>query len=513
MINHSKKNKNIGNRLRKRYIFAFSIIASLVILSQLIIQFVISGQESDSRVINIAGRQRMLSQRINKAVFGLYLAEDEKSKNAYFNELTFSVDLWKKSHIGLQNGDSQLGLPDENSKVVRQLFASIEHSHQTILKASYDIISIVEKGNYTKQDLYPKIQQIKENEAVFLKGMDTIVFQYDYESKGKINFIKHMELALLFITLFVLLMELIFIFRPAKNEINKAFAEIQGSYENLLNLFETSPAPMFLIDEESLNIMQLNNLAEEILWVKSDNPINLRLDSILKNSPGNKSNIIEKIKNNRKTSNEEALLRTYGKKNIVILISSSKINFYGKAAILLCLSDITKLKKAEKILKRYATVDEMTGFLNKRSGMLLLENAFEKAKGDISDLSLCFIDIDGLKTVNDTYGHDEGDWYIKAISKTILENMRPEDCVFRYGGDEIVLVLIDCDTLKAQSILKIIKKSLSIIKKEHNKPYKISISYGIVNNNSANTNNIYEFIKLADQVMYENKKRKKSSGK
>ena len=62
-------------------------------------------------------------------------------------------------------------------------------------------------------------------------------------------------------------MELIFIFRPAKNEIDKAFAEIQVKDENLLNLFETAPTPMFLIDEESLNIMQLNKLAEEILGV------------------------------------------------------------------------------------------------------------------------------------------------------------------------------------------------------------------------------------------------------
>ena len=107
----------------------------------------------------------MLSQRINKAVFGLYLAEDEKSKNAYFDELTFSVDLWKKSHIGLQNGDRQLGLPDENSKVVRQLFANIEHSHQNMLKASFDIFSIVKK----KVTILNKIYILKFNKLKKMK--------------------------------------------------------------------------------------------------------------------------------------------------------------------------------------------------------------------------------------------------------------------------------------------------------------------------------------------------------
>lgn len=508
LANSRKKYINIGDVLKKRYLLAFSIIAFLVILSQVIIQIMINSQESDSRVINIAGRQRMLSQRINKAAFGLYLAEDENSRIAYLNELSSSIDLWKQSHIGLQNGDMTLGLPNKNSVIIKQLFSKIDESHQNILKAGYDIISIVKKGTYNKEDLYPVIQQIKKNEAIFLKEMDTIVFQYDYESKKKVDFIKYTELFLLFITLLLLLLELVFIFRPAKNEISRVFYELQESHENILNLFETAPNPMLLIDEESMNIIQLNKFAEELLDANFNNCINLKLDSILKNSSVN-NDIINKIKNNKKISNEEAIFHTPSDKSLVTLISSRKIKFYDKSTILLSLSDITKLKQAEKILKRYATVDEMTDLLNKRSGLLLLDNLFRKAKSDGSDLSLTFIDIDKLKTVNDTYGHDEGDWYIKTVSKTLLSNMRSGDCVFRYGGDEIILVLANCDYLKAESILKRIEKKLSIIEKEYNKPYKLCISYGTVDTNLVNADNILELIKAADHSMYKNKKRKK----
>lgn len=384
--------KNIGSILRKRYLLAFIIIASLITLSEIIIQFTISREESFSRIINIAGRQRMLSQRINKASFGLYLAEDPKSKDQYLNELKFSVDLWKHSHIALQNGDKEMGLPGNNSKTISELFATIEKSHQNIIKAANDIISIAQKATYKKEDLLLKINDIKHNEVIFLDGMDAIVFQYDYECIEKIKFTKRASIFILFFTFFVLLMELIFIFRPAEKEITNTFDEIQ---------------------------------------------------------------------------------------------------------------------KTKDILKHYATFDEMTGFFNKRSGMLILENEFNKAKNENLNLSISFIDIDGLKNVNDTYGHAEGDWYIKTISNIILRNIGPKDSVFRYGGDEIVLIFNQCNILKAHSILKKIEKQISFINKEYNKPYKISISYGIVNNKLANINKVDSFIKYADKVMYENKRRKK----
>lgn len=83
----------------------------LVLLSQFVIQFTIHLESADSTVINIAGRQRMLSQRINKCAFGFNQAKDESERAHYLDELKISVALWERSQNGLLYGDKELGLP------------------------------------------------------------------------------------------------------------------------------------------------------------------------------------------------------------------------------------------------------------------------------------------------------------------------------------------------------------------------------------------------------------------
>jgi len=95
-VNNYSNSEKIGRMLRRRYIIALSIIAFLVIFSQVIIQYRINKQQDDSRVVNISGRQRMLSQRINKDAFGLYVSTDEKEQKRYLDELTQSLDLWQE---------------------------------------------------------------------------------------------------------------------------------------------------------------------------------------------------------------------------------------------------------------------------------------------------------------------------------------------------------------------------------------------------------------------------------
>lgn len=92
-VDNCSNSQKIGRMLRKRYIIALSIIAFLVVFSQVIIQYSITKQQDDSRVVNISGRQRMLSQRINKDAFGLYVSVDEKEQKLYLDELTQSLDL------------------------------------------------------------------------------------------------------------------------------------------------------------------------------------------------------------------------------------------------------------------------------------------------------------------------------------------------------------------------------------------------------------------------------------
>ncbi len=118
---------------------------------------------------------------------------------------------------------------------------------------------------------------------------------------------------------------------------------------------------------------------------------------------------------------------------------------------------------------------------------------------------VAFIDLDGLKIVNDHYGHDEGDFYIKTVAETLQDYFK-NDVVCRYGGDEIV-VIGNCNA-EEEITKKLIQsyKAVINIPKLYQKTYKTSISYGVVFKHATEVITVPELIKIADTRMYELKK-------
>lgn len=201
----------------------------------------------------------MLSQRINKCVFGLDQALDNTERLYYLDELKTSVSLWERSNNGLLYGDPDLGLKGNNSDTIKSLFSNLDPYYQDILHATKDIILKSEKNDW---DISDNLAIIKDNEQSFLKIMDEIVFQYDDESKNKIFMIRITELILMFLTFIILTLEARFIFLPAERSIDKIFQELAENQDNINKLFEIAPAALFLIRLPDLNVLQMNALAE-----------------------------------------------------------------------------------------------------------------------------------------------------------------------------------------------------------------------------------------------------------
>jgi diguanylate cyclase (GGDEF)-like protein/PAS domain S-box-containing protein len=171
--------------------------------------------------------------------------------------------------------------------------------------------------------------------------------------------------------------------------------------------------------------------------------------------------------------------------------------------------DITEIKEAQKKLQVYATMDILTGALNRRAGLVILEKQIQLCKRNNWDLTICYIDVDGLKDVNDTYGHQEGDDYILFVTNVLKEIIRESDGLCRLGGDEFLLMLPECDVPKADMVLKRIVKSLDEHNVRNSKPYKISFSYGLVKYDFVEQPKIGRLIAKADMEMYKHKNKKK----
>jgi diguanylate cyclase (GGDEF)-like protein/PAS domain S-box-containing protein len=185
--------------------------------------------------------------------------------------------------------------------------------------------------------------------------------------------------------------------------------------------------------------------------------------------------------------------------------SGNKIMYEGKPAIQGNMIDITVRKRAEEKLKILATRDALTGVLNRGVALLLFAKQLQMAKRESVKLSICYLDLDGLKEINDTYGHQEGDETLKMVSKFLLQSLREADIVCRLGGDEFLIILPHCPVEKAMNVWERISRAVVSFNGRNEKPYIISLSRGFAEFSPENPKTVDQLIAMADREMYKHK--------
>ncbi|ALJ03797.1 histidine kinase [Pseudalgibacter alginicilyticus] len=214
-------------KLRKLYIIALSAIALTVITSQIFVRKYLNNQQSDSSVINVAGRQRMLSQKLTKEILLFSLATSKENKLELKDKLKETLFLWGVSHRALQNGNDSLGLPGNNSMVITDMFSKLNPVFNTINESTKKIIVAIEKNpSISLNALRDDFEKVIQSEDDFLRIMDQIVNQYDLEADAKVSWLRKLEMFLMFLTLFILLAELLFVFWPTAVAVKNSLAEL-----------------------------------------------------------------------------------------------------------------------------------------------------------------------------------------------------------------------------------------------------------------------------------------------
>lgn len=172
--------------------------------------------------------------------------------------------------------------------------------------------------------------------------------------------------------------------------------------------------------------------------------------------------------------------------------------------------DITKRKRAEAErdilvdkLQYLSRIDDLTGLLNRRALIERLEDEVRRTQRYKTNLSIIICDLDYFKGINDTYGHNAGDWVLQIVSNLLKKSLRNTDIVGRYGGDEFLLILPETSTQGAEEIAERIRLTvedfdLQIVDKE---PIKTTLSLGIAEFN-VDKEDINDLIKRADNALY-----------
>ncbi|MGA9639013.1 ATP-binding protein [Flavobacterium sp.] len=221
--------------LRRLYLFALLTIAVTVLLSQLLIQYNLHSQLSDSRIINFSGKQRFLSQKLTKEILILnYVTPPEKNETE-IEKISTIIKLWTFNQNALETGNDSLGFPKEKSKIVIDLFASIKPNFNTILQNTTVFLNNKKRGINEEQNQI-LVQKIIENSAVFLDKMDAIVGQYDKEALKKVRLQSNTEYGILLFTMLVLLLEFLFIFKPTNKRVEVLISKLLSSEKKALKL-------------------------------------------------------------------------------------------------------------------------------------------------------------------------------------------------------------------------------------------------------------------------------------
>ncbi len=216
-------------RLTIFYICALSSVALLAIMGQTIVQIAIGQQADDANIINIAGRQRMLSQKISKDALILEVTNDETTRRARGTELQQALTNWESSQRGLQQGDAAQKLPGHNSVGIQRLYNNIEPDYQAMVNATQRVLTLEQQEAPTESQraaLGSSTQTILLHEEGFLTAMDQIVLQYQHEAEGRITMLRIIELTILGVLLVVLLLEGLLIFRPTERRLNRTIREM-----------------------------------------------------------------------------------------------------------------------------------------------------------------------------------------------------------------------------------------------------------------------------------------------
>ncbi|MSP43231.1 MAG: GGDEF domain-containing protein [Alphaproteobacteria bacterium] len=158
-------------------------------------------------------------------------------------------------------------------------------------------------------------------------------------------------------------------------------------------------------------------------------------------------------------------------------------------------------------LESLTSTDELTGLLNRRGFMEGMNRALQSARRYDEEGVISFIDLDGFKAINDTYGHPAGDMVLRRVAELLLRNVRKTDLVARIGGDEFAVLLIRAVKQVGRKRAEILRQILNASNLAYG-DVSIPIRASIGSANYTGWSLPEEILNKADRAMYRQKHRR-----
>ena len=169
---------------------------------------------------------------------------------------------------------------------------------------------------------------------------------------------------------------------------------------------------------------------------------------------------------------------------------------------------ITELETMEVKLNADVITDDLTGLLNRRGLFTIAQNQCELAGRNDFNLTFIFLDVDGMKMINDKFGHQAGDEALINIAGILRKSFRSSDIIGRIGGDEFTVIVTGGPETNYEIVTLRLQMNLDIHNEKADRPYDLSVSLGMTQYSHDHPCSIEELYTIADKMMYEQKRKK-----
>ena len=475
-----------GHRLATlSYIFALSLIASLSIGTHFLLDSIVRAQETNARVVNVAGRQRMLSQRIASLGLEVYQAPWGERRNRLLTDLGESIALMERSYRALRRGDADIGIPSAESPRLQRIYdeepSNLAVRLDMFLGRARDFLSTATLGNPDPVALAAVRTAARR---VLLQRLDEAVVAYETDAEEAIGELRQVLFGVLGLMLVTLAAEAMLIFRPLFRRLARREQRLVELAADLDQALTMSTAELRLAG----NIIQ--HTAEAIMVVSSEGvlrsvnpafcdvtgytraevlgePMQILRDN--NQPPAVYDAVWAALREQGGWSGELWLRRRSGEAFLSVLTInplSLELAETG-AAFVAIFADITEMRQKDETIEHMIFHDALTGLPNRDMLWDLLGHMVRRALDDGGTRAVVSIDFDRFKAVNDSLGHSVGDAVLRQASARLSAQLTEADTVARIGADEFIVLLEERGTPEAYA------QAVNALSEELTKSYHI----------------------------------------
>lgn len=295
----------------------------------------------------------------------------------------------------------------------------------------------------------------------------------------------------------------------------EAQEQVQKDHTFLSNIIESLPFPFYVIDARDYSVLMANSMACAVEGGSGGKCYALTHGRTSPCTGGDHLCPLQELKRTGKPVKTEHI-HTDSIGNIEFVEVHGYPIFDEKGDILQMIEfslNITPRKELEGQLRQASITDPLTGLHNRRGFMTLAAKQLEVSKRLENTAYLLFADVDGMKNINDTFGHEAGDQALKAAASLLRETLRGADVIGRMGGDEFAAFLFESSASDhSETVISRLEVNLSRFNGARTHPFLLSISCGVVPIDKTKKQSLDDLISRADALMYEQKRDKKKAG-